>query len=1147
MLNQTNQANHSADSPQPTELSPALEAALIAAIQADAADDYSVLEGLDGFQSFNSAQQLRTDFTANAPQFRSLDGFDVARQWELALLRYGYGNALQDVEPAEIAASANRLEYRRGALTEWYVNGPIGIEQGFTLQAPPPGKSADDDPLRIELAVKGNIVLQPHASDQGFALFTEQGQWIADYGQLYVTDLDGNVLTTTLEIDDDSSANETRFHIIVDDANACYPIIIDPLIQTQQAKFTASDATSQGHFGAALAVDGNTVLVGSIGADASVYFRGAVYVFVRNGMTWSQQAKLTASDSAPNDWFGETVALSGDTALIGAPHDNTYTGAAYVFVRSGTTWSQQAKLTASDKATNDFFGRHLLLDGDTALVSTTRKSSDKGAVYVFTRSGSTWSQQAKLTASDGASNDDFGFTLAYENNTAVIGAWAKSSRTGAAYVFVRSSTSWSQQAKLTASDAAAGDEFSWYIDLEDDTALISAHNKSSGRGAAYVFVRSGTSWSQQAKLTASDAAVDNYCGFPAILRGDTVLLGARGVNNFAGAAYVFVRNGTSWSQQAKLTPNDAAANSYFGYNAALNDNMAIISAYRDNNDIGAAYVFSRSGTMWLQQSKLTASDGVSGDWIGQTLAFKKDIVVLGSPRKSSTAGAVYVFPGQPNAPSNTGEAYYPLSWNGETFDDGIVGIRTGDIKQEVTDLEVLTSVGSLPFTRIYRQSKHSDYQFMGLGWTHNHASKLIRTAGSPNIILVHLPNGGELHLTESTPGSNHYVADEGSDAYADGTTATGFTLTGTDKSTWIYDGTGKLTSRTWLDGDAWTYSYTSGKLSSVSDGYGRSLKFVYRTAAGFDNGQLWRVGDHNTTNLSGTPSGRYVEFTYTEQRSNGSLVASPKALLATVRDVLGKVWTYDYYGQHSGESTAEKLDLLTKTYSPDVDLTGAGGTGAEILLESYSYEMDGSKITAIVRAQGDSAIITRYEFPIAGRNSTLEITADKTTTHSFGNGVYQGTHTGDTSTSQLINLQYRPDAINDGVGNQVLFEWTTDGKLLQKTIDPLDNETTIVYIQSGDSKDAPDYKLDALGHKTQFTYGDSNHPRRPTRVQIYDTDGTTIVYWQEWTYDSRGRVLTDKLFNTAGATVLRETDRLYFTSGNGNGLLDTLIEKDLPS
>src|SRR5579875_2483355 len=279
-----------------------------------------------------------------------------------------------------------------------------------------------------------------------------------------------------------------------------------------------------------------------------------------------QQQKLTAGDAAANANFGWSVAVSGDgnTALVGAyranPSGLVAAGATYVFVRSGTTWSQQQKLTASDAAANDNFGTSVALsaDGNTALVGALNANTSRGAAYVFVRSGTTWSQQQKLTASDAAANDNFGTSVALsaDGNTALVGALNANTSRGAAYVFVRSGSVWSQQQKLTASDAAANDNFgtSVAVSADGNTALIGAYNADlpgptnpirQTAGAAYVFVRSGSVWSQQQKPIAGDFAANDNFGMSVALNtdGHTALVGAPNADlssSFdAGAAYAF--------------------------------------------------------------------------------------------------------------------------------------------------------------------------------------------------------------------------------------------------------------------------------------------------------------------------------------------------------------------------------------------------------------------------------------------------------------------------------------------------------------------------------------------------------------------------------------------------------------------------------
>jgi hypothetical protein len=249
-----------------------------------------------------------------------------------------------------------------------------------------------------------------------------------------------------------------------------------------------------------VAISGDTAVVGAYGADVGLNSnQGSAYVFVRSGSAWTQQAKLTAADGAANDLFGQSVAVSGDTAVAGAAGDdvgvNSNQGSAYVFIRSGFVWTQQAKLTAADGAAGDNLGESLALDGDTAVVGAYADDLGRGSAYVFIRSGSVWTQQAKLTAADGASSDNFGDGVGLDGDTAVIGAPSDDRGTninqGSAYVFTRSGSSWTQHGNFAASDGAAGDSFGWSVSVSGNTVVAGSHNDDtvtqSNHGSAYFF------------------------------------------------------------------------------------------------------------------------------------------------------------------------------------------------------------------------------------------------------------------------------------------------------------------------------------------------------------------------------------------------------------------------------------------------------------------------------------------------------------------------------------------------------------------------------------------------------------------------------------------------------------------------------------
>ncbi|HEY7933440.1 MAG TPA: hypothetical protein VID48_06395, partial [Solirubrobacteraceae bacterium] len=515
------------------------------------------------------------------------------RAWlHLSLSGYGYGGELRVLPAATLRAKSNRVVYRRGRLREWYANGPLGLEQGFTLPAAPTGRRTGA--LEIALALSGNV-RGSLSRGAGAVTFTGPGGTTLTYGGLIASDARGRTLPARIEL------RRGRLLLRVDDAGARYPLRIDPLIQ-QGAKLTASGESGAAGFGykVAFSSDGNTALIGGPNDNGNV---GAVWVFTRSGSTWTQQgAKLTASDEITSAQFGHSVALSsdGNTALIGGPIEGG-AGAAWVFTRSGSTWTQQgAKLTGTGKGEFGEFGYSVALseDGNTALIGDPLDNSEVGAVWVFTRSGSTWTQQgAKLTGSGESGGGAFGYSVALssDGNTALISGVFDNGVTGAAWVFTRSGSTWTQQGEKL---AAGNFEFGRSVALSSDgnTALIASANEGD-RGAAWVFTRSGSTWTQQgATLTAGGESGEGGFGWSVALSsdGNTALIGGPFDDNNVGAAWVFTRSGSTWTQQgAKLTGSGETGNGQFGFSVAFSSgaSTALIGGPADNMSVGAAWVF----------------------------------------------------------------------------------------------------------------------------------------------------------------------------------------------------------------------------------------------------------------------------------------------------------------------------------------------------------------------------------------------------------------------------------------------------------------------------------------------------------------------------------------------------------------------------
>ncbi len=632
------------------------------------------------FLALNPAQALHSRFT---PQ-----GVEVRRHSEeqmpklaMTLRGIGYGDRQLVVSPGTVTAQDQRIEIHRtigdekpssliphpSSLTEWYVNRPTGLEQGFTLAAPPKGAGERQAGERLRLTLELSGAWQARASADGQSVdFSEAaGGGTLRYDHLVVRDARGQTLPARM------SLIQRELRLEVEDAGAVWPVTIDPTL-AQQAYLKASNTGENDRFGTSVAVSGDTVVVGASDEDSSTTGvnstpneaapdSGAAYVFVRNAGVWTQQAYLKAGNTGADDGFGTSVAVAGDTVVVGAsaenststgvnssPNDSGFVvGAAYVFVRNTGVWTQQAYLKASNIGSFDQFGASVAVAGDTVVIGAVFEDSDttgvnstpnegateSGAAYVFVRNAGVWTQQAYLKASNTGAGDVFG-SVAVAGDTVVVGAYGEYSsttgvnstpnelapRAGAAYVFVRNAGVWTQQAYLKASNTGMFHLFGISVAAAGDTVVVGATGESSSAGAAYVFVRSTGVWTQQAYLKASNAGGDDKFGQSVAVAGDTVVVGAfqedsstTGVNSTpnngagnSGAAYVFGRIGTTWTQESYLKASNTGGADNFGISAAISGDTVVVGAYGEasnatgvngnQNDnlapgAGAAYAF----------------------------------------------------------------------------------------------------------------------------------------------------------------------------------------------------------------------------------------------------------------------------------------------------------------------------------------------------------------------------------------------------------------------------------------------------------------------------------------------------------------------------------------------------------------------------
>jgi len=572
---------------------------------------YRVRRDPSGLETANPRQRLSASFRAHGVTVSTAAGWVGLGGVEL-----GRGGSLHAADGGAPRMAANRVTYGGPGVEEWFANGPLGLEQGFTLARRPGGPAGA--PLVLEIPLSGSL----HARiATGRLLFTSaRGQRVLRYGQLSVSDARSETVPATLGLD------HGRIEIEISDRSARYPLTVDPTL-SQAAELTASDGAAGDLMGESVAVSGSTIVVGApdhqVGANPQ---QGAVYVFTKPASGWAnatQTAELTASDGAASDMLGFSVAISGQTIVAGAPQHvvggSQLAGAVYVFNEPASGWAnatQTAELTSSSPAGDDL-GTSVAISGQTIVSGATTRNvnrhPDQGAAYVFTEPGGGWAngtQAAILTASDGATGDDLGQSVAVSGQTIVAGApdrtVGSNSFQGTVYEFTAPASGWTdatQTAELTASDGAGNDELGWSVAIDSSTIVAGALNHqaagSPGSGAVYVFTAPGTGWAnatQTAELTASDGAAGNALGASVAIFGQTVVAGDPDQGGYQGATYLFTQPAGGWAdgtQAAELTASDGGAWDEFGWSVA-DDGTTILAgapAPQATGAPGRAYAF----------------------------------------------------------------------------------------------------------------------------------------------------------------------------------------------------------------------------------------------------------------------------------------------------------------------------------------------------------------------------------------------------------------------------------------------------------------------------------------------------------------------------------------------------------------------------
>ncbi len=574
-----------------------------------------------GYMASNPRHQWGITYDDGAVLVNPSSGKDWS--WLLTPAGYGYrGNIVPINDDPEVVVNENSIEFVYNKdLTGWYVNDEKGLEHGFTINAPPQPITTGN--LLFEMNLQTTLTSKTINEGENIAFLDDSGRIVLNYGKLIVTDAYGHIIPSALCIFSDSIT------ISVNDTNAVYPLTIDPLLATEIAKLTASDGAAGDNFGQSVSINGDTVVVGArfddVGANNN---QGSAYIFERNqgGLdNWGMVVKLTSSDGEAGDHFGEAVYFSGDTIAVGASYED-----------SGVTYSQ-------------------------------------GAVYIFERNQggpNNWGEIVKVLASDGLNEDYFGSAVSIDGDTLVVGSprddIGGQVDQGSAYIYERNQggpDNWGEVTKLTILDGLGNDQLGNSVSISNDTLAVGVYCDDIGintnQGSVCIFERNqggSDNWGLVIKVTASDGGeLDNFGNSVSVSK-DTLIVGSE-QDNFIGSAYIFERDEggiDNWGVVAKLSPIDGEFGDYFGNSVSINRDTIIIGACVDDIDVnvdqGSVYIYYRNqggNNNWGMVDMITASDGEAGDYFGFSVSISYDTFIIGANRDNISGedeqGSAYIY------------------------------------------------------------------------------------------------------------------------------------------------------------------------------------------------------------------------------------------------------------------------------------------------------------------------------------------------------------------------------------------------------------------------------------------------------------------------------------------------------------------------
>ena len=647
----------------------------------------------------NPGQDLRAWFGSGGIE---IAGGQSGEEWTLGVSLRGLRRSEEYERSGDRTATAGgkRVEIATPfiGLSEWFENRRTGIEQGFTLSRRLRGTGE----LKIELDLAGSLQAVAGGSADGAAeiwFLSDAGERILRYSGLKAWDADGFDLEVRMEL------GGSKISLVVADSGARYPITVDPLFSRFVERL--SEEPDEGdRFGGAIALSGDTALIGAPGDDTHLGNEaGSVYVFRREGVNWSREANLNASDgrlrgqfgiavdvegdrAIIGSWgsaytyertggrwvessrlllgdglvvgFGTSVSISGDSALVGSLNgdsdqgDQTAFGAGYVYDWDGTNWVFQQRLEMPAGSAGGELFNPVALDGDTALVGGPFGADFSGVARVFVRNGGVWEMEQEIPAL-GAHAAFFGRAVDVEGDTIVIGS-DSTGGVGTAHVLVRSGDAWQPKTTLTASISSADASFGNSVALDDGRIVVGAPGAqlipTLSTGAAFAFALSGSSWIQDGLIAGGTLNAERRRGAAVAIDGDTVLVSSFSNDLFfsaEGAARVFVRDVIGWEEQAQLVGTDPAREDFFGASVALGEEVALVGASGDDTvssiDAGAAYLFDRVGGLWAFNTRLAPGDLADDDRFGTDVDLDRDTALVGAPGGpfATTIGSAYVF------------------------------------------------------------------------------------------------------------------------------------------------------------------------------------------------------------------------------------------------------------------------------------------------------------------------------------------------------------------------------------------------------------------------------------------------------------------------------------------------------------------------